>query len=112
MPKPLEIPGPGEQSESYLRPESASGPIPEGEMLPPSDVLARFPEMASKPRQEISNPYGSDSRDMRRSTSTDRDAMPIVRTNHDVPERRLDHSADDLPREASFDPAQDDSGPR
>jgi hypothetical protein len=106
MPKPLEIPGPGEQPDSQLHPDTIPHPVLEGEYPAP---LSRPLESPLLPWQGISS---GDGRDLRRSTSTDRDALPAVQLGRDMPERRLDHSADDMPRESSFDPAQDDSGPR
>lgn len=62
--------------------------------------------------REVSARPEGDGQNAIRRTSTDRDALPVVRLTGDMPERRLDHSADDFPRETLFDPAQDDTGPR
>jgi hypothetical protein len=115
MTKQPDVPGPGEPvGPNNLQAEAANGPIPEGEVprKSPSQDRRRPLELRAVRWNETGDAPEYDRQSVIRRTGTDRDALQAVGAMDDAPELRLDHTADDLQREATFDPAQDDSGPQ
>jgi hypothetical protein len=115
MTKQPDVPGPGEPvGPNNLQAEAANGPIPDGEAPrdPSQDRRRRTVELRLVRWDETGDSPECDWQSMIRRTGTDRDMLPAVGAQEDAPELRLDHTADDLQREATFDPAQDDSGPQ
>jgi len=116
MTKKPDVPGPGEPAgPNNLQAEAGNGPVPEGE-IPRSNLSPdrgpRPPEQQAVRWDETGDASDYDWPSVIRRTGTDRDALQAVGAAVDAPEPRLDHTADDLQREATFDPAQDDSGPQ
>ncbi|HVO70258.1 MAG TPA: hypothetical protein VMT24_09440 [Aggregatilineaceae bacterium] len=116
MTKQPDIPGPGEPvGPDNLQAEAVHGPIPDGEVLHPDPLWDRFRrtlELRPARWDETGDSPDKDWHSEIRRTGTDRDALQAVGAADDAPELRLDHSADDLQRETTFDPAQDNSGPQ
>jgi hypothetical protein len=116
MTKQPDVPGPGEPvGPDNLQAEAAHGPIPDGEVLRPDptwDRCRRTLELRPVRGNETGESPEYDWQSVIRRTGTDHDALQAVGAADDAPELRLDHTADDLQREATFDPAQDNSGPQ
>jgi hypothetical protein len=116
MTKKPDVPGPGEPvGPNNLQAEAGSSLIPDGD-IPRTDQSPdrrpRPPELQPVRWDETGDSSDYDWPSVIRRTGTDRDALQTVGAPVDAPEPRLDHTADDLQREATFDPAQDDSGPQ
>ncbi len=112
MVKQPDFPGPGEQAGPDLDSETHIVSTPDGEM---PGTKRPAPGQTSTPQRALTcagSADGSDHSSILRRTSTDRDAIPVVRLADATLEQRVDRSAGDLARENTFDTVQDDSGPQ
>jgi hypothetical protein len=106
--------GPGEQHDAHVQGEALDRPIPHGDQ----PVMERDHTGAEHQAVELPSVDRVDSeadvhrRDVLRRTGTDGDELRPVRLDDQLPEHRLDGSAQDLQRETTFDPAQDNAGPQ
>jgi hypothetical protein len=108
--KPSMIPdthqqGPGEYTDSTQLP--LENGAPQGTDGQPVETLIPVP----LPVRETARPTVGDGRDLIRRTSTDQDALPVIRLADSTAEDRQDASLADGQRETALDPVHDDLGP-
>jgi hypothetical protein len=106
--------GPGEQRDAHVQGEALDRPIPHGDQpLSEHDHTGAEHQAWELPpvnRADIEAEVHR--RDVLRRTGTDGDALRPVRIDDQLPEYRLDKNAQELQRETTFDPAQDNAGPQ